>query len=231
MDKSTRVLRLSISEVTRTDRPDGVALIKFETSRGVLRGLLHEGIGPYSGVVMVGGVGGGFNGPAGGMYPLVADEIAPMGAVSLRLDYRKPTEFEECILDTMAGISFLESLGITDIGLVGHSLGGAVVIEAGVSSESVKTVVAISSQTHGTRSVPKLSPRSLLLIHGGADEVLPSTCSEEIYRRALEPKELIIYPDDDHVLSKSKDAVRQKIVDWLLTHLPISMEQTDQPKG
>ena len=59
----------------------------------------------------------------------------------------------------------------------------------------------------GTDGVEKLSPRPLLLIHGEADEVLPFACSQDIYRRAREPKELILYPGCRHGLDRCSSKI------------------------
>ncbi|GIS65263.1 MAG: hypothetical protein CM1200mP3_15110 [Chloroflexota bacterium] len=50
-------------------------------------------------------------------------------------------------MDTLAVVSFLAGTGHTDIVLVGHSFGGAVVIKGAPFSENVKGVIALSSQT------------------------------------------------------------------------------------
>lgn len=49
---------------------------------------------------------------------------------SLRIQYRNPVNMEECIYDVITGINFLEREGIFVIALTGHSIGGAVVIQA-----------------------------------------------------------------------------------------------------
>ena len=90
--------------------------------------------------------------------------MAP-GITSLRIDYRDAGELTECVMDTLAGVSFLSGTGHTDILLVGHSFGGAVVIKSAPFSEYVKGVIALSSQTFGATEVSDVSPRPLLLIH------------------------------------------------------------------
>ena len=106
----------------------------------------------------------------------------------------------ESVLDTMAGISFLKGTGHTEIVLVGHSFGGAVVISAAPFSPLIKAVVALSSQTGGATNAADVSPRPLLLVHGEDDTRLPSRCSEMIYDWANDPKELVIYPGAEHGL-------------------------------
>jgi fermentation-respiration switch protein FrsA (DUF1100 family) len=166
-------------------------------------------------VLWVGGVGGGFDGPAGAMYKVLAGALVPEGIASLRLDYRDPRSLEQCILDVLVGIHFLEAQGITNVALVGHSLGGAVIIPAALQSPTVKTVVTIASQSYGTTGVEQLAPRPILLIHGTADPVLPPTASEDIYRRARQPKKIVLVEGAGHSLEGAGPMARQTVKDWL----------------
>ncbi|MDQ3290575.1 MAG: alpha/beta hydrolase, partial [Bacteroidota bacterium] len=56
--------------------------LRFQTNRGVIIGRLHPA-NSENAVIWVGGAGGGLDGPAGGMYPrlaqiLVSDEITSL---------------------------------------------------------------------------------------------------------------------------------------------------------
>lgn len=51
------------------------------------------------------------------------------------------------------------------------------------------------------RYVAKISPRPLLLIHGDADEVVPTSMSRELFKAAGDPKTLWIVPDAGHLLA------------------------------
>jgi alpha-beta hydrolase superfamily lysophospholipase len=113
----------------------------------------------------------------------------------------------------------VQQRGYPAVALVGHSFGGAVVVTAGAVSDEVVAVVAMSSQTYGTNLAPQVSPRPLLLVHGTADEVLPPTCSENIYTRAREPKELRLYPGCRHGLDECREQVDHDVVQWLTQRL------------
>ena len=129
-------------------------------------------------MIYVGGALGGFDGPAGGLYPKLAHELSrPGGMTGLRLHYRQPGEFEECVLDVLGGVSFLRGVGAQRVVLVGHSFGAAVVIKAGELSDAVAGVAALSPQLYGTRMVERLAPRPLLLVHGTADQILNAEAS------------------------------------------------------
>ncbi len=100
-----------------------------------------------------------------------------MGVIrhTLRIRYRFPTDLIEATFDTVAGKNFLKSQGIELIGLVGHPLGGAVVIQAAVNDQTVRTIVTLSTQGFGANRISQLKKgTSSLLIHGKEDRVLPS---------------------------------------------------------
>lgn len=192
-------------------------IVTLHTNRGDIDTRLHRppAGGGRAGVVWVSGAGGGLGGPAGGLYIRLAGQLAPEGVTSLRLDYRFPNRLPECTLDVLLGGAYLETLGVTRLVLVGHSFGGAVVINAGVSSDAVVGVAALSSQTYGADAVGQLGPRPLLLMHGSADEVLPDSCSRWLYERAAGPRELHLYPGCRHGLDECRDAVDRDLKHWL----------------
>lgn len=174
-----------------------------------------------SGVVWVGGVGAGRASPAGGMAPDLAEALRDdSGIASLQVRYRRAVSLEESIMDTLAGAAFLESEGVEAVGLVGHSLGGAVVIQAAAADPAVRTVVALATQSYGTDPVEDLGPRcAILLLHGAADRVLPFAGSQQVHERAAEPKRLVVYPDTDHNLDEAAEEVRRTVRDWLAGEL------------
>lgn len=207
-------LTLSIESVAAHPEPDGNLRVMAKTSRGEIRSILHPCATQPGACIYVGGAMGGFEGPANDIYGRLADRLKPQ-MTGLRLHYRYPGEFEECVMDVLAGVSLLRGLGATGgIALVGHSFGGAVVIKAGELSASVAGVVAMSSQLHGTATVDQLG-KPLLLVHGMQDGVLDHAASEDILRRAVEPKRLVLYAEDDHLLTKSAEKLEQLLAEWL----------------
>lgn len=192
----------------------------LRTTRGDVNIIVHnnqEGR-TTKGVIWVWGARGGFAGPAGGLYRDLAEELK-REVTSVRVDYRMPNNIQECVMDTLVGVSFLTGTGHTEIALVGHSFGGAVVITAAPYSEDVKAVAALSSQTFGARAADKVSPRPLLLAHGASDTRLPPYCSEQIYSWAKRPKELVLYPGAEHGLAECGQELREMLGDWLRSNL------------
>ncbi len=206
------------AEVGRQE--DGYHQVKMITSRGAISCRYYQANGAKKAAIWVGGVGGGWDTPARGLYPLLCDHLLKEGIASLRVRYRYPTVLEEAVLDVLAGISYLQDEGIQEIALIGHSFGGAVVIQAAAQAPDVRTVVTLATQSYGADPVAELATRcSLLLLHGTSDRVLPPSSSKYVYQRALEPKRLILYPNADHGLDEAADEVYEVVWDWVVEQL------------
>ena len=197
----------------------GGAPLLFRTNQGDIRAAYHEAPNAHAGVVWVWGADGGLEGPAEGIYARLADQLTAQGLTSIRVDYRHPRALMDSVGDTLVGVRYLKGKGLTRLALVGHSFGGAVVITAGVLSQEVKAVVALSSQTSGTQAVGALSPRALLLVHGEADTRLPPQISRTIYLWAKEPKELVLYPGAGHGLRQCRAELDALLTRWLTEKL------------
>ncbi len=167
----------------------------------------------------VGGIGGNWDTPARNLYPRLCAELTGESISSLRVRFRSPVDLNACVADVRAGLAFLAKEKMVAAGLVGHSLGGAVVIAAGATSDLVRTVVALSTQSRGAESAVHLAPRSLLLVHGADDTVLPASSSRYIYEIASEPKKLVLLEGTGHVLDESADQVYSLVRQWLIEHL------------
>ncbi len=163
---------------------------------------------------MVGGAGGGIQGPVGN-YERLAKLLQAEGFAALHLEYRNPNYLNDCIYDVLAAIDALGSQGIGWVVVLGWSFGGAVVISTGAASDTVVGVATVASQTYGTEDIGELSPKkSLLLIHGTGDKVLPHYLSESLYARAGEPKELVLYPGDGHGVELHRSQLLEKLYGW-----------------
>lgn len=170
-------------------------------------------------ILWVFGAGGGFGGPAGGAYTRLGERLAAESTGSLCVDYRRPGNLKSCVEDVLAGVDYLARNGASDVLLVGHSFGGAVVIRAAILEARVSGVVALSSQSYGTEGVESISPRPILLIHGEQDEVLPAHCSVDIFQRANEPRDLILYPGCRHGLDQCVEALDRDLLRWFRAHI------------
>lgn len=199
---------------------EGYRSVDVESERGTILMRWYEAAWGDSAVIYAGGVGGGFDSPGAGLYPHLASDLAAHGMAGLRVSYRDPLDIDEARFDVLAGVSFLRSEGVRRIGLVGHSFGGAVAIQAASEDRSVRTVVAISSQGHGADAVERLPVHcSLLLLHGEADDVVHPSTSGWIHSHAQVRKRLVLLPGGSHVLDESAKALYQEVSTWLADEL------------
>jgi pimeloyl-ACP methyl ester carboxylesterase len=205
---------ISLQDVIHLPESETSERLQLVTSEGALPCRYHPAEGEHA-ILWVFGAGGGLGGPAGGLYTRLGRQFRESGTASLELDYRRPGDLEDCLLDALIGLAYLESLGKSRIVLVGHSFGGAVVINAGVTSDAVIAVAALSSQTAGTHAIGKLSPKPVIFIHGEKDEILPPACSRDLHAHAGEPKELILYPGCFHGLDQCQEALDRDLSRWL----------------
>ncbi|HJU29253.1 MAG TPA: hypothetical protein VJ718_08785 [Candidatus Binataceae bacterium] len=207
-------LDLRILGVEPGEEIAGARKLELRTTRGSIPIILHAAEGATRAALCLSGAIGGFDGPAM-LYPRLGLDLPHRGFSIARLNYRNPNEFSECLLDAMAGLTFLKGMGIRRAAIIGHSFGGAVAINAGTLSPVAACVVAISSQLAGAHVVAELAPRPLLLIHGTADTILPDRCSRILYERARDPKTLKLFEGADHRLREVPDELYTLVSDWL----------------
>jgi alpha/beta superfamily hydrolase len=211
-------LNLRILGVDPGEAIAGARKITIRTSRGAIPVVMHTAESAARAVVCISGANGGFDGPAM-LYPRLGLALPRKGVTVARVNYRAPNDFDECLLDALATLSFLKGTGHQRAAIIGHSFGGAVAINAGTHSPIATAVIAISSQLAGAHVAGQLAPKPLLLIHGTADEVLPPRCSELVYERAGEPRRLMLFEGADHRLSSKGEELFALVDEWLATRI------------
>jgi len=198
---------------------EGYRTVSLPAAAGAVEARHYPAEGATRGAVWVGGVGGGFDTPARGLYPRLCEDLATHGVQSLRVRFRVPNKLDEAVADVLAGLDFLESQGVTRAAVIGHSFGGAVALQAAAARpELVRTVVTLATQGFGADVAHDLSI-PLLLIHGEADETLAPECSLYVHRIAPEPKKLVLMPGAGHCLDETAEAVCREVRDWLAERL------------
>jgi alpha/beta superfamily hydrolase len=218
---------VKITSIRTGKKSENQQHITIGTGEGDIECIFHDA-NSKRGVIWLCGALGGFDGPSFGIFKILSERMVADGISSLRLHYRFPGEFDECVQDVLIGIKFLNENGIDRIALVGHSFGGAVAVEVGTLSKLVKAVIGLSSQTAGAHNVARLFPRPLLLIHGKRDRNLSYECSELIYKWAKEPKELKILKNNGHFLREAHADLLIWIRDWLLDKLGSEDRPTEE---
>lgn len=198
---------------------EGYVPLVLETERGEIGLRWYEATGSPSAVAYVGGAGGGWDTPAHGLYPRLCEELTAEGLHGLRVRFRDARDLGGCVFDLVAATAYLRHMGVHRLALVGHSLGGAAVIQTASVSPEARTVVTLATQSHGAdaRDLPR--DCSLLLVHGEADTVLPPSASECVYAQALGPRRLVLLPGAGHVLDEAADEVHDEVRTWLLREM------------
>jgi hypothetical protein len=212
---------LQLSIVGLRTRPEdsapGEMAVDLNTTRGVIETMLHPCEGKTGCAIFVGGAMAGLDGPADKIYERLGRDLVAAGVTSLRVQWRKPGEFEECVMDALAACSFLRGIGAERAVIVGHSFGGAVAVKAGELGDLIGAVAAMSSQRHGTQDVDSLG-KPLLLVHGSSDDILDRAASDDIYERAKDPKELVILEGAGHGLGEAAAEVYELLTGFIGQH-------------
>jgi dienelactone hydrolase len=190
------------------------------SAKGPVQCRWYAPVATRAGVIWVGGVGGGWDTPAKGLYPRLAQQLQKEGIGSLRVRFRDPSDLEEAVHDVRAGIEFLQQHGIERLAFVGHSFGGAVVIQASTTTPLARAVITLATQGYGTDAVNMLNPHcAILLMHGTADTVLGPANSQYVYRLAHKPKHIKLYPGAGHSLDDVAEDIERLTYEFVITHL------------
>ena len=225
--RGTKIIKIEKQELETTifdvkrEQKDLFEFVQIETSRGKVDCAYYRAEGTDKGVIMVTGVGGGFDTPADSLYPRLSADLEKTGISALRIKFRNPKDLAEALIDVLVGMEFLESENVKAFGLVGHSFGGAVVIQAAYNNNRVKTIVMLSTQGRGIEPISFL-PRdtSVFLIHGEEDETISPDVSVHAYDLAHEPKRIEVYEARaGHELDEVSEEVYVEVRDWIIKFL------------
>jgi dipeptidyl aminopeptidase/acylaminoacyl peptidase len=75
-------------------------------------------------------------------------------------------------------------------------------------------------QVNALKCVTEIAPRPLLILQSENDKVVPSENARKLFAQAREPKQLRIFPGDEHRLRKHDEAVKTMIT-WLKAQFKI----------
>ncbi|HUS41697.1 MAG TPA: hypothetical protein VMY16_03435 [Ilumatobacteraceae bacterium] len=188
------------------------------TSRGLLTVFRHrppEAMSSSAAIVACGGAMGGVLGPGRGLYQRLGERWAERGVEFVRVGYREPNNLDLCAHDLACGVELARDGGADRVVVMGHSFGGAVAVRTAVIMPvSVAGVVTFATQSAGCEVAGALAGRPLLLFHGDRDELLPSEASRVVAAIAGHG-DVEILPGDGHLLSKSDDAITERLDAWL----------------
>lgn len=139
----------------------------------------------------------------------ISRALTGKGIASLRFNFRGVGRSEGLhnggkgeVEDALAAVAYLagrEEINPAGVGLVGYSFGGVIALTAGIRSDAVKALVAVSPA-----GIPELglSPKSRLVICGTEDSLIPAssilqqeekiTGQETQMKYILEAKEILL---------------------------------------
>jgi alpha/beta superfamily hydrolase len=208
-------------ESTRVESArDSYIPLWLETNRGEIETRYSPSVGTRYGAILLSGAEGGWGDTADGLYQRLCEELPAEGVACLQLRYRNADDPMECILDVVAAIQYLESLGVDSVALVGYSRGGMIALYAAYAMPAVRTVVTLSTEGVEDNLVARLGPRcSILLMHSRDDPVIPYGTSVHLYEVAQEPKRLVTYSNAGHSLDRVGERVRQEVQAWIMEQL------------
>jgi pimeloyl-ACP methyl ester carboxylesterase len=189
--------------------------IALVTPRGTVALRQYGPLGLDVTVLMVGGAGGGFDSPAKNLYERLAIELPTLGIGAARVSYRNPRSLISCVQDVLAAIEHLRVHGTNRLILIGHSLGGAVVVNAALEDpDDIAGVVTLATQSSGLDDLPRLSC-PILFVHGTDDDILPPACSVGAFRIAPEPRKLELMDGAGHNLDECAEQVYLLLRGWI----------------
>lgn len=192
--------------------------VEMFTMRGLVTLLWHEVSAPTPSqpwaIVACGGAMGGLLGPSDGLYQDIGERWSERGVAVVRVSYRRPNDLDACCLDVAATVQMAMEAGAEKIVVMGHSFGGAVAVRVGVAMDEVAGVVTLATQSAGCEIAPGLRGRPLVLFHGDADEILPMQSSEIVAAMAGRG-DIVVCPNDGHLLTRSKDLILDRLETWI----------------
>ena len=101
------LLEMVVQDVQVEPDQQGYYAVRLLTSRGQIDCRYYPITNAQQAAIWVGGVGGGWDTPARGLYPQLCEELMQDAIASLRIRYRYPTLLEESVLDVLAGLIYL----------------------------------------------------------------------------------------------------------------------------
>lgn len=147
------------------------------------------------------------------LFDELAARIQRAGVSVLQLEQCSEM-FDERLMCLLSALTALRRQGVQHMALIGWHSGAALALAAGSASEAVTGVAALAPDDTVVELVTEIAPRRLLLMHGTADSVAPTSTSRMLFVRAGEPKELVIYPGERHDFSVFHDEALDKLTNW-----------------
>lgn len=191
--------------------------LQLTSLRGESEARLYSAKSSTKAIIWFGGVGGGWDTPAQGLYPEMSQRLTETNITSLRLRFRFPGQIEECVSDALAAVDFLTGQGHQKITIGGHSFGGAVAVLTAQLRNNIRGLIMLAAQSYRAETIGQIKQDcTSLFIHGMKDRILAFEASRHLHRLAKEPKEIHLLPEDGHNLDESHEKVHELVYSWIL---------------
>ena len=223
----SKAVSLSLRGATLLPAVGAFRPMVLDTTEGNMEARFYEANNPQApkrAILWLGDAYGEFDSPAEGMYDRLAERFQAFGTASLRLQYRNPGDHAQAGLDALVGAFMLQQQGFERVVVVGHGQGALGAVQAGLAFPSVAAVALLAPRALAAEGVERLSPKPLLVLHGTADAVIPTSVSRDLVAKAKEPKRLYYYQEADHRLTQKADAVSEDLSEWLVEQLELGQQ-------
>lgn len=184
----------------------------ISTSLGSLQGTWRPTSVTRAAAILLPGVASSFSVDT----PLLDDLSARLqqaGVSTLQLE-PCPTDFYDGLVCLLSALASLRRQGVDRMALIGMGSGASLAIGAGSVCDAVTCVAAVAPFITAIDFVADVAPRRLLLLHGSADTIAPVAISRQLYARAADPKELVIYPGERHDFTLYREEALEKLTTW-----------------
>lgn len=149
----------------------------------------------------------------------IALELEKIEITALSFDYRRKfSRGRGEIQDALSALRYMQSR-VKKIGIFGYSF-GAVVASNAASKFDVGGIafLAILMQTDDIKAaVDQKAPK--LFIHGKRDQIAPFAGFEELYQSSSEPKQCLIFENEDHFFHHSIEEIARAVAKFFASCL------------
>lgn len=186
--------------------------ITISTPCGSVRGQWRPSSVTRAAAILLPDEGGALAGPFH-LFDDLAARVQRSGASVLQLERCSDT-LDGRLVCLLSALTALRRQGVQRMALIGWHTGASLAIAAGSASDDVTGVAALAPDATAADLVAEVSPRRLLLMHGSHDVVVSSAISRLLYARAADPKELVIFPGEQHDFSVFHEEALDKLTAW-----------------
>lgn len=192
----------------------------LDTANGVIETRYYETTKGAPCILWLGDAAGGFDSPAVDLFDTLAEQFQDQGVSSLRLQYRRPSDRVENVLDALVASFMIQSVEVPRFVAVGYGLGATAAVETARQFPTCAGV-ALLAPTGIRKEAAKGLARPLLVLHGTGDTVAHTQDSRDMLAQADEPKRIVYYPGAGHDFASVKAEVAAELSSWLTRQLGV----------